>query len=286
MASQPPALTTLLTSPTGASLLGAGGAGGGSASASSEAPGGSSAPSFSSDTPAMAPQRSAAHLREYDLTEHLLSLPELAARFGTSLDEARPDASRGLRAAQLPALRARHGSNALTPPRETPWWWQFLSGAWGWVGTVRLRDSPARAEAALVRLRASPAVTPLSTLPVTRLPPTPTGFGDMFMVLLNVAGAFCILASGLGGWDRTNLTLGLVLFAVVFLTVTMMYLQERQTSAVMATFKRMLPAVSAGARACSKGCAFGVGVWWVLEGWAEERRWAVGGSRVTAEGSG
>lgn len=33
------------------------------------------------------------------------------------------------------------------------------------------------------------------------------GFGDMFMVLLQAAAWFCILASWLQGWDRVNLTL-------------------------------------------------------------------------------
>ena len=37
-----------------------------------------------------------------------------------------------------------------------------------------------------------------------------------------------------------------MLYGVVVLTVTMNYIQDRQTSAVMATFKKMLPAVSAG----------------------------------------
>ena len=62
------------------------------------------------------------------------------------------------------------------------------------------------------------------------------------MLLLIAAGWFCILASGLSGWDQTNLTLGIVLFVVVLLTVLMNYYQDRQTSAVMATFKKMLPA--------------------------------------------
>jgi sodium/potassium-transporting ATPase subunit alpha len=62
------------------------------------------------------------------------------------------------------------------------------------------------------------------------------------MVMLHVAGWLCILASGLSGWDEVNLTLGIVLFVIVILTVCMTYLQDRQTSAVMATFKKMLPA--------------------------------------------
>lgn len=36
---------------------------------------------------------------------------------------------------------------------------------------------------------------------------------------------------------------GIVLFAVVIATVVMTFIQDRQTSAVMATFKKMLPAV-------------------------------------------
>jgi len=49
---------------------------------------------------------------------------------------------------------------------------------------------------------------------------------------------------------------GLVLYAVVILTVTMNYIQDRQTSAVMATFKKMLPAVSGTTRkATGRACA-------------------------------
>jgi len=58
------------------------------------------------------------------------------------------------------------------------------------------------------------------------------GFLDPFMLMLNGAGWFCILASGLGDWDRSNLTLGIVLFVVVIVTVVMNYVQGRATASV------------------------------------------------------
>jgi sodium/potassium-transporting ATPase subunit alpha len=69
-------------------------------------------------------------------------------------------------------------------------------------------------------------------------------FLDLFMLLLLAAGVFCLIASGLSGWDQVNLTLAIVLFVVVFLTVCMTYFQDRQASAVMSTFKKMLPSYS------------------------------------------
>jgi sodium/potassium-transporting ATPase subunit alpha len=62
----------------------------------------------------------------YDADEHLLSVAEVAARYGTHVDAAHPDASRGLTEAEVPALRAKYGRNAMTPPKKTPEWLLLL----------------------------------------------------------------------------------------------------------------------------------------------------------------
>ena len=99
--------------------------------------GGALAPSLGKAPPPLAPP--AGSHREYDVDDHLLSLAALAGRYGTGIDLAEPQRSRGLASAQLPALVARHGRNVLTPPKETPAWLQFL---WGerWELTPRLAE--------------------------------------------------------------------------------------------------------------------------------------------------
>ena len=72
---------------------------------------------------------SAPTTREYEADEHLLSLPELAARFPASgVDTAAPTASTGLSSAAAAAKLAADGPNRLTPPKETPEWVKFLRG--------------------------------------------------------------------------------------------------------------------------------------------------------------
>ena len=56
----------------------------------------------------------------YDADEHLMSVTEVAARYGTHVDDVHPDNSRGLSQADVPALQARWGRNAMTPPKQTP----------------------------------------------------------------------------------------------------------------------------------------------------------------------
>jgi hypothetical protein len=68
------------------------------------------------------------------------------------------------------------------------------------------------------------------------------------MVVLGIAGLLCFLAYGLGdtspSGDKTNAILGACLLVIVFLTTLLTYMQGRQTSAVMATFAKMLPSQS------------------------------------------
>lgn len=62
----------------------------------------------------------------YDVTEHRLSLAELAAALQTSLDLADPRNSRGLTAAEAARRLAANGPNELTPPKELPEILKFL----------------------------------------------------------------------------------------------------------------------------------------------------------------
>ena len=64
-------------------------------------------------------QRAAAAVsRGYDVDEHLLPVPALAARLGTALDAEAPAASRGLGEAEAAARLRSRGRNELTPPPE------------------------------------------------------------------------------------------------------------------------------------------------------------------------
>jgi sodium/potassium-transporting ATPase subunit alpha len=58
--------------------------------------------------------------------QHLLSIAELASRFGTRLDADNPTASAGLSEADAAARLAEHGPNTLTQKRAEPEWRKFL----------------------------------------------------------------------------------------------------------------------------------------------------------------
>lgn len=63
--------------------------------------------------------------RGYDVDEHKLSLPELAAKYKVELDLRDPVRSRGLTAEDARARLREHGPNQLTPPKELPAILQF-----------------------------------------------------------------------------------------------------------------------------------------------------------------
>ena len=67
-------------------------------------------------------------------------------------------------------------------------------------------------------------------------------FTNFFMILLNVAGLLSCIAYVLDKTQPINLYTGIILFVVVFLTSCISYFQERVSSNVMKTFKKMLPA--------------------------------------------
>ena len=63
---------------------------------------------------------------EYTTDCHKLTLPELLARFGTSLSESDVAKSAGLSQEQVLKARAQHGLNQLSPPKDLPEFIKFL----------------------------------------------------------------------------------------------------------------------------------------------------------------
>lgn len=62
-----------------------------------------------------------------------------------------------------------------------------------------------------------------------------------FMILLEVAAILCFIAYGISPEDAVNLYLAIILIVIVVGTSTMSYLQERQSSKLMAGFQGLLP---------------------------------------------
>jgi len=107
----------------------------------------------------------------------------------------------GLTSAQVLQNRAKYGENKLTPPKLTPWYIKYL-----------------------------------------------LQYTNFFALLLIAGGVLCFIAYGVeassnppGGPDSTNLYLGIVLIAVVFITATFSYMQEASSDAIMEGFKNMIP---------------------------------------------
>lgn len=66
-------------------------------------------------------------------------------------------------------------------------------------------------------------------------------FTNFFMILLQAAGVLCFVAYALDSENKINLYLGIVLFAIVFITCTVSFFQDRQSSNIMNSFKSLLP---------------------------------------------
>lgn len=64
--------------------------------------------------------------RKYDVDEHLMTVEQVAEKYGLALNPANLQASGGLTAEQVAQAKARFGPNALTPPAEKPEWLKFL----------------------------------------------------------------------------------------------------------------------------------------------------------------
>jgi hypothetical protein len=55
-----------------------------------------------------------------------MTIPEVAAKLSTRLNNDQPNSSLGLCASDIEGLQARYGKNVLTPPKLRPLWLQFL----------------------------------------------------------------------------------------------------------------------------------------------------------------
>eukprot|EP00445_Apocalathium_hangoei_P043815 CAMPEP_0203976200 /NCGR_PEP_ID=MMETSP0359-20131031/100994_1 /ASSEMBLY_ACC=CAM_ASM_000338 /TAXON_ID=268821 /ORGANISM="Scrippsiella Hangoei, Strain SHTV-5" /LENGTH=534 /DNA_ID=CAMNT_0050914403 /DNA_START=60 /DNA_END=1662 /DNA_ORIENTATION=+ len=64
--------------------------------------------------------------RNYDATEHKMSLEELKEKFETAIDEQNPKESKGLSDQEAKNRLLRDGPNAMTPPKQTPEIVKFL----------------------------------------------------------------------------------------------------------------------------------------------------------------
>lgn len=69
-------------------------------------------------------------------------------------------------------------------------------------------------------------------------------FLDKFMVMLLIAGVFCHVAFGLQPDEKSNLWLGIALYAVVVATCTVNFFHDRATAKLLDSIQRMLPAAT------------------------------------------
>jgi sodium/potassium-transporting ATPase subunit alpha len=69
-------------------------------------------------------------VKHVDISEHLMSASDVAARYKTSINTVKPGESLGLTAQQAEQLLLEHGRNNLTPPSKRHWilkYWDCLS---------------------------------------------------------------------------------------------------------------------------------------------------------------
>ncbi|KAJ3072254.1 hypothetical protein HDU98_003950 [Podochytrium sp. JEL0797] len=65
------------------------------------------------------------------VTEHLLSIPDVATKYSVSINEAKPGDSQGLTAAEAAKRLLEYGPNCLTPPKKRHWLLRFLDVLFG-----------------------------------------------------------------------------------------------------------------------------------------------------------
>ena len=63
---------------------------------------------------------------DYVTDDHVLTLEEIATKFGTDVNADQPKKSRGLTTAEAAARLLKYGPNALTPPKLVPQWLKYL----------------------------------------------------------------------------------------------------------------------------------------------------------------
>lgn len=215
--------------------------------------------------------------------QHLMTLGELAEKHSVALDCETPQKSAGLTAADAEARLAVWGRNVLTPPKQRPLWLQFLLKARPTRGAAQASKQRS-ATLILVDECAARLLGLTPGRRHARASPARAQFTDKFMVLLLLSGGLCHLAYGCAlaapfPWfspaarscrpspsrgaplpvaylnhratrrlDETqpvNLYLGLVLYAVVIVTCTVTFLQDKATADVMASIQGMMASSTA-----------------------------------------
>ncbi|KXS21130.1 hypothetical protein M427DRAFT_93562 [Gonapodya prolifera JEL478] len=76
--------------------------------------------------------------KQLDVTEHLMTLEELEAKYQTKFDAAKPANSLGLSAEEAAKRLAENGPNMLTPPPRRPGWLKFLDKLRGLFNLIML----------------------------------------------------------------------------------------------------------------------------------------------------
>lgn len=69
-------------------------------------------------------------VKHVDVSEHLMAIQDVAARYKTNINTDKPGESRGLTTEQAAQLLLEHGPNNLTPPKKRHWilkFWDCLS---------------------------------------------------------------------------------------------------------------------------------------------------------------
>eukprot|EP00445_Apocalathium_hangoei_P057382 CAMPEP_0204090374 /NCGR_PEP_ID=MMETSP0360-20130528/188866_1 /ASSEMBLY_ACC=CAM_ASM_000342 /TAXON_ID=268821 /ORGANISM="Scrippsiella Hangoei, Strain SHTV-5" /LENGTH=530 /DNA_ID=CAMNT_0051039633 /DNA_START=76 /DNA_END=1665 /DNA_ORIENTATION=- len=187
--------------------------------------------------------------RNYDATEHKMSLAELKEKFETAIDEQNPKESKGLSDQEAKNRLLRDGPNAMTPPKQTPEIVKFLmqfTNMFMILLMVASALSPKESkglseqEAKSRYQRDGPnAMTPPKQTP--EIVKFLMQFTNMFMILLMFASALSFLAYGLDKTEAVNLYCGSALVIIVFLQCLASYLEERKSHAVMNSLKSMMP---------------------------------------------
>jgi sodium/potassium-transporting ATPase subunit alpha len=151
------------------------------------------------------------------MDEHKITLEELYTRLQVDNWE------NGLTAVQAKQVLERDGPNALTPPKQTPEWIKFCKQLFGgfalllWIGAI-LCFLAYGIQASSFEEPAPDNVCVISL--------TGTHGLQVFTALMN-----CVL----------QLYLGVVLAAVVIITGCFSYYQEAKSSAIMESFKNLVP---------------------------------------------
>ncbi|KAI8614826.1 hypothetical protein BC830DRAFT_1169101 [Chytriomyces sp. MP71] len=81
---------------------------------------------LASSAQASAPAKKQDDAKSLNLTEHMLSIEEVAAKYSVAINEAKPADSQGLSAAEAAKRLAENGPNALSPPKKRHPFLRFL----------------------------------------------------------------------------------------------------------------------------------------------------------------